>query len=695
MAFEAEQISPCPPPFRGGGTTRPPLKKGGRGDFSGSRAASRGPLVWAVLLLLLALSARAAENTFPVTAAEQSAYDLLQKEGKPVKARELAETILKANRDSFVAYFVIGAVYARVEGSLPKAYYDLSKARDLIEGRWGDTIPPDGPWLWHARVLEELIEVTAEMDRYEQELTLLALHDRLYTPPLTASWGWPLMKLGRMSEARAKVAEALKSDKPSVITHALNTLGAIENEVDRPEASYEVYTRLVELVKKGRWDMHTVYLRNAGVAALTLLRFEEGERLLLESTKHFDYGTYSNPWRSLATLYILEGRIPEAVTAVREMQVWSFRNMPSLQQQSWADRHYVTAALLLECGYTEEAVGLLRRVLNRPDRRGGTSLHADQSEAGLLVFYWHALQVHRETLLEEASWSGLKDAAGLRLRALADRFGAWTSARRAASLIVGHGRLAASLRPLAPDSIDVMDWARMDLNVALGPGVVGEEIGRLLKRTDAVGKREAPYLKLSLGRSELMRGNAARAKRLLTEACEELPPAEVLQRAQAEALLGLACEETGDSAAAVPHYQLAMERAPGVFRALALTLPCTVGSAADAASREAAKRLARSPRLNAGGRGFTVRIAPSGALLQGSLLAPDGTVLCQVSAPLGRDPDTAAKLFCREFHRRAFAPKVDLAQTDITSLEGSNLTGDSVRDQVRDLFFPATQPQPK
>jgi len=658
-------------------------------------AFSRRAVFCVLLVFFVGLAVRAGEDTYAVSPAEREAFELLQKEGHPVKAREVAEAVLKADKRSFVAYYVIGAVYSRVEGSLPKAYYYLSKAKELIEGTWGETIPPSGPWLWHARTIEELIDVTAEMDRYEQELGLLALHDRLYSPPLTANWGWPLMKLGRMGEAREKVGEALKSDKPAAITHALNTLGAIENEADHPEASYEVYMRLVDLVRKDGWDMHTVYLRNAGVAALTLLKYEEGERLLLESTKQFDYGTYSNPWRSLATLYILEGRIPEAVTAVREMQVWSFRNMPSLQQQSWAERHYMTAALLLECGYSEEAVGLLRRVLNRPDRRGGTSLHADQSESGLLVFTWHALQVHREILAEEASWSRFRDGIKLRLTSLAEGYEAWTAARRAAALIVSNGRLSASIRPLAPDSIDVMDWARVNLNDVLGAGVVGAEIARLLARTGSEPEREAPFLLLSQGYGELLKGDAARARVILAKASQDLPPAEVLQRAQAEALLGKACEESGDTAGAVAHYGFAMEKAPGVLRAFGLALPCSITAASDPASTKAASLLRGSPRLSERGRGFSVHIAPAGAVLEGALLAPDGSVLCEVRSPLGQDPETAARLFCREFHRRAFAPKVDLAQTDITSLEGSNLTGDSVRGQIKDLFSPDTQPEPR
>lgn len=640
-----------------------------------------------VLVLATALGA-AVQAAYPPSPAEQQAYDLMQKEGAYVKAREVAESVLKVDHRSFVAYYVIGAVYFRAEGSLPRAYYFLQKSRRMVEREWGSPLPASGPWLWHARILEELIDVTAEMDRYEEELDLLALHDRLYVPPLPSSWGWPLMKLGRMEEARAKIAEALKSDKPGVITHAMNTLGAIENECDDPQKAYEVYTQLVAMVRQKNWDMHAVYLRNAGATALSLLKYEDGERLLLDSAKYFDPGTFTNPWRTLAVLYVDEGRIPEAISAVREMHAWSHRTLPSLDQQSWAERQLVTAAILLESGYTQEALSIARRVLNRPDRRGGTSLHADQSEAGLLLFYHYALRVEAQRLREEMSWCDMKQWARDLIELSRVEVEAWSSGRRASAMIVHHGRLGPSIRPSAPDAIALVDWTRPELSEILGPGVVGAETERLLKRTGPMADLDRPFLLVTEGHADYLRGRDGEAKEALEAALQELPPAEVLQRAQTNALLGKVLEREGDLGGALAHDELAMEKAPSVFRSFGLALPCKVSFSGGDAARMAAAMLEGSPRFEVGRGGFSVRINQTGALVYGSLLAPDGTVLCQMRSPAARDPEAAARLFCQEFHRRAFAPKVDLSQTDITSLEGSNLTGDEVRDQLRDLFLP-------
>ena len=69
----------------------------------------------------------------------------------------------------------------------------LQRAKTIIEKRWGQRVPDTGPWLWHNRILWELISVAGNMNHREEQLELLRLHDRLYEPEATASYGWPLM----------------------------------------------------------------------------------------------------------------------------------------------------------------------------------------------------------------------------------------------------------------------------------------------------------------------------------------------------------------------------------------------------------------------------------------------------------------------------------------------------------------------
>jgi tetratricopeptide (TPR) repeat protein len=655
------------------------------------------PKVFSAGLLIFAYfsgSLSPAQDKYPITREERSAYEILQKEERPVKAREAAESILRTNPNSFVGYYILGEVYARVEGSLPKAYYYLKKGQQLIESHWGQSIGDEGPWLWHARVIEELIDVTGQMDRYEEQLSLLDVRDRHYRPKLTWRWGWPLMKLGRMDEARKKMQEALTSEDPGAVLAAMNTLGAVEAEMDRPEASYEVFRKLIDLSAAKKWQKDATVFNNAAETALALMKFDEAENLLIESSGSFNYGTYSNPWRQLAMLYVREGRMPEAVAAVRGMQQWTRANRPALEQQSWAERNYLAAAVLLECGYTAEALQILRLARNRPDRRGGTSTHLDQSEAGFLLLFRHALKVHRETLAEEASFSPFRQRPWLWLQSVAEGLEMWSAGRRAAALIIENNRLPWSVRTAAPDYIDIVEWCRIDLDEILGPGVAAGEAARLLKRVDGTGQREKPYLELLRGYGELLSGSRNSARQLLGDALATLPSAEVYGRAQTQALLGSESEAAGLLSEALIHYHQALEKAPGVFRALALSLPCRITASTDQGSQKAAELLAGSPRFRQVGRGFDVRVTSSRSVLLASLVGPDGTVLSEASVPLGKDPVEAARRLCREFHRKTFSPKVDLSQTDIASLDGSNLTGDQVRNSIREVFLPAKNEHP-
>jgi tetratricopeptide (TPR) repeat protein len=652
-----------------------------------SRIAGMGLAGLFVVAVLSGILCRA-QDKYPITIDEKNAFEFLQKGGRPIQAREAAESILKKNPSSFVSYYILGDVYQREEGNLPKAYYFLKKAQQLIESHWGQDIRANGPWLWHARALEDLIDVTGQMDRYEEQLALLDLRDRFYSPKLTWRWGWPLMKLGRMAEARKKMREAATSSKPETILTALNTLGAIESEMDHPENAYQIFNRLREMTAAKKVPKDPAVYNNAALAAAMLLKFDEAERLLIEATGGFYYGTYSNPYAQLAMIYLREQRMPEAVGAVRKMLQWSRSNRPALEQQSWAERNGLAAAVLLECGYTDEALRMLRLARHRPDRHGGTSVHQDQSEAGFLLLFRHAIKVHREKLAEEASFSPPGRRPRLWLQSIAEGLEMWSAGRRAVALIMHNDRLAWSIRTTAPDFIVILELCRIDLNEVLGPGVAGGEAARFLRRSDSVSLREKPYLELLTGYGELLSGNWDRARRLLENAAKSMPAAEVYGHAQADALLGRNLEEAGLLSQAMIHYGQAMEKAPGVLRALSLSLPCNITASADAGSQKAAELLASSPRFRKAGNGFDLRLRSSGSMLRASLLEPDGTVLSEAAVPQSNDSAESARRLCREFHRKVFSPKVDLSQTDIASLNGSNLTGDQVRNSIKDVFLP-------
>ena len=104
-----------------------------------------------------------------------------------------------------------------------------------------------------------------------------------------------------------------------------------------------------------------VYLTNTAESALGLMRTDEAERLLLEATQNFVRGSLATPWMDLMSLYTEQGRLSEALQAMREMLAWRSRQPPSVGIQNWAIQDMAAAAFLLVAGRATEAAHLTAR----------------------------------------------------------------------------------------------------------------------------------------------------------------------------------------------------------------------------------------------------------------------------------------------------------------------------------------------
>lgn len=77
-------------------------------------------------------------------------------------------------------------------------------------------------------------------------------------------------------------------------------------------------------------------------------------------------------------------------------------------------------------------------------------------------------------------------------------------------------------------------------------------------------------------------------------------------------------------------------------------------------------------------------LSEAGGQLEARLLGPDGAVIARTVTPGRGDGVETARALCRSFHEAAFAPRVDLSQTDINSLDGSNAASTAVRERMLD-----------
>lgn len=597
----------------------------------------------------------------------------LLRSGKLIRARELAEEILREQPDAFAGHGLLGMVLHRGEGNLPRALYHLKRGRALFEARHGLTPDDTSPWLWHALIISELAFVTGEMGRDEEKLSYLATRDRLYDPDWPADRGWPLMRLKRYDEAREAVRAGLLLEDDDQTAAALTALCAIEAELHDRKAAYRACNDAADQAR----EVHSgpTPFTNAAEATLGMLELDEAERLILEGTDRFLVGTVSNPWMDLMLLYLGEGRIAEALDALRHMADWRDRQPAYIDEQNRAETDAAAALFLLISGHAEEASRITARSLEQPDRTGFTSSESEQLEAATALL---DSLIHRTLAAykaEEASWSGLRDGLAARLASLQHRWRAWTSARRAASLLGERRRLVATLRPYLAGSVEIPEWVEPELTAILGPGVVAAALAEARQSETLAGA--SGYFDAFAAEIALLQGREGEASIHVTAALDGLPGSELLLRARVAGIGAQAALARGDRGRAMELLDLALQLDPGVIRRLGLALPTVFEAAPGPVATGAVHHLLRSPRFTSARSGFRVRVEGTENAGRASLIGLDGSVLVTAEAlpRAGERAEDTARRLAQELHQQAFAPRLDLTQNDLRSLDGSPTAG--------------------
>jgi hypothetical protein len=134
-------------------------------------------------------------------------------------------------------------------------------------------------------------------------------------------------------------------------------------------------------------------------------------------------------------------------------------------------------------------------------------------------------------------------------------------------------------------------------------------------------------------------------------------------------------------------YDLVFQLDPGTIRRLGLSLPARFEVSGGAVANEAADLLRGSPRLSEAPHGFVVRV--EGEQIASACLAGRSVVFAcaEVTPRAGDDTTEAGRRLAREFHRVAFAPRMNLTQADLSSLDGSPVVaGEASNSRVRPLL---------
>lgn len=666
------------------------------------------------------------------TPEEQEALKLLD-EDKLVAAKRAAEAIVAKTPRSMVAHYVLGRVVHDAEGALGPAMYELGKAREIYEQTWTvSPRPADAPWEFHRQLLFTIQTVAGEMEEYEYQLEILEYYDALYHPDLTAERAWPLLHLGRVQEARQFAKEAAAAKDPQQRSLGLNTQCAIEGEAGLRKEYYEACVaalanaREIDKAREGVDAKHestlAIHAFNAALAARADFRAEESEKLALEGTQRLAF-TPANPWQQLVRLYTDQGRMKDAIEALREMQRWRTRQPPHVRDEVRADTDVTFATVLLVAAETEIALRSVDLAIERPDRRGLVSSTPEQALGAHALLRRVLLRTHAEVLREKASARGMSEALLAALRSVESRIALAADDERIISVLIDPKRLVPTLRPFVRGGIEPMPpWLVGELVDVLGAGVVAVALRQVRKQDDH--PQVAAYCDALQAEVELAQGNERKALELARGALERLPKSEVLLRARVAAVGAKAALEEGQTSVSAALLEQAMQLDPSVIRRLGLALPARISvSAGSALGRRVGELLDDSPRLDTGSKGFQVSVeAGQGGLeLQVCLRGPTGALLSctpapteeqmQTAAKAALDPEQRAKLPADKplklttseraafvvdvFHRQALAMPLGLSGTDLSSLDGSTTVAEqAVRKELEGVLDEMTSGKP-
>ena len=607
--------------------------------------------------------------------------------GRAVRARENAEAVLADDADSIAGHALLGAVLHDGEGDLARALHHVEQSLLLFDEAYPDGPDLSAPWFWHVTALRQRSRLKAEMGEDEARLHALDEIEKHYGSVSPGERAWPLLRIGRYAEARQWAELALQlDDEYGSHDIARTSLCAIEAELWDRQATWESCQEAARLQTSGR---EAVAATNAAEAALEVLRFDEAERYALEATR-LSPDSPSSPWAFLIQVYLTQGRFSEAGAALPQMLSWHQAQPPRLRHQVRVFNELNAVNLLLATGHLEQASRMSQRALRAPDRHG---LSNEDIRSRMAAFSLADLQVQRAA--EERAWENLaaasrfgtwRAAAPAVWRIVQHRFLAWTSRRRAAAWLADERVLEASVRAYLADGVGIGEWQQLELVGAVGTGPVEAIIERSRPRDPEPAYRA--YLDAMASEVARARGLSRDARDLALAALGALHQGEALLRARLLATVAMAEGELGNTREAVAAWNEAWQIDPGVVRRSRGALPVRVEAGAGDLAEAGASLVRRSPRFDPVGVGFRVRVDGVDGRLRACLLAPAGALLaCGTAEPEegGSDADLARRAI-DDLHENAFAPRVELAQRDLQTLDGSPTAAGRAGDSaVREL----------
>lgn len=644
--------------------------------------------------------------SMPGDAAEREALTSLD-EQKWARARQQAEAILKGG-DSALAYYVLAMVHFEAEGNLARALFLLRKAQKILVDAHG--APPTDYAMrgLHQRFMRDEIWILGSMDDREGQLKAIARFEDLYQS-LEVYKMWPLVKLGRFDEARAIGERLIYSEDENIRERAYNGMMAVEDEARRRRASYEWGKRGNEITR----GQSCIISSNLALAARRCFKLDESIRYDRQAVKATDGSCPTSPYGQLSLMYLLVGDLQKSLSALKSLR--EVPREPRLRVQNEMFIRSRAVELLMALNQPEVALERAEEIIRDPDRGGNDSASEEIRQLEGLVLYWAVTELELRRLAARASARPLWAAITLNAKAMALSMGRWRHQRVAITLAT-HGTV---MRDMArPYYNDALPWYSGVIATLLGDGIWQKAIDEARAEEVDFPVPAGAFLDGFRGEIAWRAGDWDEAARLGAQALEHLPKRAALFQRRIKAWLADVHLRQGrvDEARADLHTLLRLW--PTALALLDVRLPVTIRHDGSALAQEIAGLLGDSPWLREPVAGLDFEVAvesasPEAAQIclrgqggfQYACVATSAAVLRQEEmahrrngqkddgptpgpppshTPKALEEDPLAVVAVDRFHEKAFAPKLELTQSDLNSLDGraTRASADSVLQEI-------------
>ncbi len=592
--------------------------------------------------------------------------------GKFTRARELVTKSLEKDPDHFIANWVMVQVYYEYEANFPRALFLLRKIRKILEGEYGDKPDAAEAQTWHKKMLKREASILGQMDRREDQLAVYVHYDELYKPSIEVNRIWPLMKLGRFDDARKIGKKLIYSDHFNTRLRAYNGLMAIADEARERKESYKWGKEGLERTQK----RSCIIASNLARSALQNVLFDEAEEYVKIARKATHDDCSSNPLSQLVSIHLLQGEFQKTISTLHQLRKEPLSQRMRVQFEMANKARMVE--LLYALGQFKESEKRIREVLQAPDRVGMTSASKENQALTNMVLFWSVLDARREQERERAGIRGFVEATRIRLKATKLKLVQWEKSRMALRLGTLQNLLVTALRPYY---LDLMPWYAPALIRILGSGVVIKAIGDARQADADMEKKLSGYFDAVEAEAHWRAGRTDEARKLADRSLGGLPKKAKLVRWRAQAILAQIAWRGGSVEDARKHFHEVLHKYPTVLRQLAVRLPVTVQHSGGSDAEAIAEKLHDSRRLSTGkNSGFEVRVEQNDDGIRLCLRgARDFQYACVGTQQLeSEQKQSDDKLEGEErllalidlFHDKAFAPLVELTQSDINTLDG-------------------------